>query len=98
MRTVGLSKVWLAAGLAACLTTTAFAQAPQPPAEAAEQEAKQAPAAKVAAPESQQPPAASRQAAIEQEQAAKVPTLHPYVPNKGERIFNRLDTVLAGGG
>ncbi len=56
------------------------------------------PAAKVAAPESQQPPAASRQAAIEQEQAAKVPTLHPYVPIKGERIFNRLDTIIAGGG
>ncbi len=56
------------------------------------------PAAKVAAPESQQPPAASRQAAIEQEQAAKVPTLHPYVPIKGERIFQRLDTLLAGGG
>ncbi len=40
----------------------------------------------------------SRQAAIEQEQAAKVPTLHPYVPIKGERIFNRLDTIIAGGG
>jgi len=98
VRTVRLSRVWFAAGLAACLTTTAFAQTPQAPAEAAEQEAKQAPAAKVAAPESQQPPAASRQAAIEQEQAAKVPTLHPYIPIKGERIFQRLDTLLAGGG
>ncbi len=98
MRTVGLSRVWLAAGLAACLTTTAFAQAPQAPGEATEQKAKQAPAAKVAAPASQQPPADSRQAAIEQEQAAKVPTLHPYVPIKGERIFNRLDTIIAGGG
>ena len=98
VRTVGLSRVWIAAGLAACLTTTAFAQAPQAPAEAAEQEAKQTPAGKVAAPASQQPPAASRQAAIEQEQAAKVPTLHPYVPIKGEKIFTKLDAIIEGGG
>ena len=45
----------------------------------------------------QTPPAGSRQAAIEQEQAAKVPNLHPYEPNKGERIFNHIDTVLLGG-
>jgi outer membrane protein assembly factor BamA len=42
-------------------------------------------------------PPATRQAAIEQEQAAKVPNLHPYAPDKGERIFQRLDTLLAGG-
>ena len=42
-------------------------------------------------------PASSRQAAIEQEQAAKVPTLHPYVGNKAERIFQRVDTILEGG-
>ena len=40
---------------------------------------------------------ATRQAAIEQEQAAKVPTLHPHVPDKGEQIFQRIDTLLAGG-
>jgi hypothetical protein len=43
-----------------------------------------------------QPPQ-TRQAAIEQEQAAKVPQLHPYRPNKGEQIFERVDTVLQGG-
>ena len=41
--------------------------------------------------------AASRQAAIEQAQAAKVATLQPYVRNKGERIFQRIDTLMAGG-
>jgi hypothetical protein len=48
-------------------------------------------------PPAQTPPAGSRQAAIEQEQAAKVPALHPYEPNKGERIFNHVDTLLIGG-
>ena len=52
--------------------------------------------AKVAPPQTGQ--ASSRQAAIEQEQAAKVPTLHPYLPNTGEKIFDRLDTILEGGG
>jgi hypothetical protein len=42
-------------------------------------------------------PPASREAAIEQDQAAKSSTLHPYVPNKGERIFNHVDTILEGG-
>jgi hypothetical protein len=46
---------------------------------------------------SQTPQAPTRQAAIEQEQAAKVPDLHPYNPNKAERIFQRVDTVLQGG-
>src|SRR5262249_42932632 len=39
----------------------------------------------------------TRQAQIEQEQAAKVPTLHPYVVNKAEKVFQRVDTVLEGG-
>ena len=59
-------------------------------------ESQQAPPAKVAPPQTGQ--ASSRQAAIEQEQAAKVPTLHPYVPNKAEGVFDRLDKVLEGGG
>jgi outer membrane protein assembly factor BamA len=41
--------------------------------------------------------ASSRQEVIEQSQAAKVATLHPYVPNKGERIFDKVDTLLEGG-
>ena len=59
-------------------------------------EPQQAPPAKVAPPQTSQ--ASSRQAAIEQEQAAKVPTLHPYVPSKAERYFDRLDAILEGGG
>ena len=42
-------------------------------------------------------PAGTRQAAIEQEQAAKVPNLQPYKPNKVEAYFERFDAVLAGG-
>jgi hypothetical protein len=42
-------------------------------------------------------PAGTRQALIEQEQAAKVPQLHPYVPNKAEKYFERFDAVIAGG-
>ena len=41
--------------------------------------------------------AQSRQELIEQAEAAKVPTLHPVVPNKAEQIFQRIDTVLEGG-
>ena len=47
--------------------------------------------------EPQAPRPDTRQAAIEQEQAAKVPTLHPYSSNKGEQIFERVDTILEGG-
>jgi hypothetical protein len=43
------------------------------------------------------PQAATRQAAIEQEQAAKVATLRPYVPNKGEALFDKFDAILQGG-
>ena len=39
----------------------------------------------------------SRQAEIEQQQAAKVPTEHPYVPNTAERLFRHVDTILEGG-
>ncbi len=69
------------AALTAASVTTAAAQAP-PPAETNPAQASQP---------------ATRQAAIEQEQAAKVPNLHPYIPNKGERIFQHVDTILEGG-
>jgi hypothetical protein len=39
----------------------------------------------------------SRQAAIEREQVAKLAASHPYVPNKGEQIFGRIDNVVEGG-
>ena len=42
-----------------------------------------------------QPP--TREAAIAQDQAAKAKDLHPYKPGKDERIFQRVDTILAGG-
>ena len=38
----------------------------------------------------------SRQAAIEQEQAAKAAAASPYVPNKGERLFEKIDALLEG--
>jgi hypothetical protein len=41
--------------------------------------------------------ATTRQAEIEREQAAKAKNVHPYVANKGERLFQRVDTVLEGG-
>lgn len=39
----------------------------------------------------------SRQAAIEEQQAKKDTALHPYTPNKAEKIFQRVDTILEGG-
>ena len=69
--------------LAVGSTTAVAAQGPlSPPPAATPEQTSQAP---------------SRQAAIEQEQAAKVPLLHPYVPDKGEAIFQRIDTILIGG-
>jgi hypothetical protein len=41
--------------------------------------------------------AATRQETLERQQAAKAEKLHPYVPNRAERIFQRLDAVLVGG-
>ncbi len=60
-------------------------------------QAKPQPPSSAATAPAQTAPASSRQAAIEQQQAAKVPTLKPYEPGKGERIFDRLDTLLQGG-
>jgi hypothetical protein len=42
-------------------------------------------------------PAASRQQAIEQAQAEKAATLHPYVPNRAEQVFDEIETFLQGG-
>jgi hypothetical protein len=39
----------------------------------------------------------TRQAVIEQQQAIKEGELRPYTPNKGERIFEHIDTILEGG-
>src|SRR6478672_2992237 len=40
----------------------------------------------------------TREAVIEQEQAAKVPALHPYVLSKGEKLANKADEILNQGG
>jgi hypothetical protein len=45
----------------------------------------------------QAPEPATRQAAIEQAQAEKAKALHPYVPNRGERLAARLNGLLTGG-
>ena len=44
----------------------------------------------------QEPDPTSRQAVVQEEQEAKVPTLHPYVPTKGERLMDRAQTILLG--
>lgn len=46
----------------------------------------------------QTPEPATREAAIEQAQAEKVPTLHPYVISTGERVMAKAEAILAGGG
>ena len=45
----------------------------------------------------QEPEPTTREAAIEQAQAEKVKTLHPYVPGKGERLLNRAEEILTNG-
>jgi hypothetical protein len=75
----------IAATTAASVTAAAAQSAPTSSAEATSGGATQA------------APASSRQAAIEQEQAAKVATVHPYVPNRVERYFQRFDTIFIGG-
>src|SRR5262245_41978779 len=46
----------------------------------------------------QQAEPTTRQAAIEQAQAERVKTLHPYPQNRGERLAARFERVLAGEG
>jgi hypothetical protein len=45
----------------------------------------------------QQPEPATREAAIEQEQAEKEKTLHPYVPTKAQAFVNRLEEIMLNG-
>ena len=45
----------------------------------------------------QEPDATTREAAIEQAQAEKVKTLHPYVPGKLEGLMNRAENILVNG-
>jgi hypothetical protein len=79
--------------LAVASTTVAGAQTPQ--SAAAEATISSANADDASPPQSSD--RGSRQAVIEQQQAAKDASLHPYAPNKAERIFQRVDTILEGG-
>jgi hypothetical protein len=45
----------------------------------------------------QEPEATTREAAIEQAQAGKAKTLHPYVPDKVEALMNRAEDILVNG-
>jgi hypothetical protein len=45
----------------------------------------------------QEPEATTREAAIEQAQAEKVKTLHPYVPGKAEKLMNKAEDILVNG-
>jgi hypothetical protein len=51
-----------------------------------------------ASPAIAQSPQPTRQAAIEQEQAEKVKTLHPYVLTTGERLMNKVEDITVNGG
>ena len=87
-RTVAVLRPFAVIALTAAATTAVSAQAEII-------EPQQSSTAKPAEP--QGPPAPSREAAIERQQAAKVPDLHPYVPTGAERVFQRVDTILEGG-
>ena len=95
MSTLGLLRLFAVVALAAGLTRTGAAQTASPAPPEATTSPGTTQAAEAAPP--QTPQAASRQAAIEQEQAAKVSNLHPYNPNKAERIFERVDAIIEGG-
>ena len=94
MRTLGRLILIAIVALAAASSTAAAGQAPPPAASETAGDQGQG-ASQEAAP--QGPPPATRQAEIEQAQAAKAPNVHPYVPNKAERIFDRADVLLVGG-
>ena len=82
VRAADVGRLFVFAMMIGLLSTPAGAQAPAtPPAGAAQ------PAG----------PATTREALIAQEQAAKVPTLAPYVPNAAERVFEKLDAIIEGG-
>ncbi len=92
MRTADMLKWFTMLALVATSTNVA-AQSPSPA--AAEAAIASAAADETSPPQESRP--GTRQAAIEEQQAAKEGNLHPYIPNKGERIFQHIDTILEGG-
>ena len=87
-------KLFTLVALTAVSTTSIAAQAPEPATRGAAVEQTGKPTTGAA---EQAPRATTREGEIEQEQAAKAKTLHPYVANKAEAIFQRVDTILEGG-
>ncbi|HEV8319713.1 MAG TPA: BamA/TamA family outer membrane protein [Vicinamibacterales bacterium] len=45
----------------------------------------------------QEPEATTREAAVEQAQAEKVKTLHPYVPGRSEALMHRVEDIMVNG-
>src|SRR5213594_2884313 len=45
----------------------------------------------------QAPEPTTREAAVEQAQAEKVKTLHPYVPGRWEALMNRVEDIMVNG-
>jgi len=92
VRTADMLKWFTMLALVATSTNVA-AQSPSPaPTDAA---IASAAADETSAPQESRP--GTRQAAIEEQQAVKEGNLRPYKPNKGERIFEHVDTILQGG-
>jgi len=85
VRTLDILKLFTIAAVTAASAASVSAQGP-----AAADPAQPQPA--------QASPAPSRQALIEQEQAEKQTKLQPYTTGRAERIFERVDRVVAGGG
>jgi hypothetical protein len=76
--------------LAAASTTAAAAQGPVPAATDTSLSSSSGGDA------SSPPGAGSRHAVIEQEESARNASLHPYVPSKGERIFDKFEALVDG--
>ena len=92
MRTADMLKWFTMLALVATSTNVAAQSPSQAPTDAA---IASAAADETSAPQESRP--GTRQAAIEEQQAVKEGNLRPYKPNKGERIFEHVDTILQGG-
>src|SRR5262245_33324587 len=53
-------------------------------------------AAAAQSPDPQSPEPQSREAVVEEAQTAKAPTLHPYIPTRGEQLMGKVETILNG--
>jgi hypothetical protein len=94
VQTLTISRLLTIAVVAAASTVTAAAQAPP---STTPESAGAAPSRIEVSSTDQGGQPQTRQGAIEQQQAAKVPQLHPITPSKGERIFANFDRLVQGG-